>query len=57
MSIVTLQPGSTFDADNVDEMSLIIAIVVMGRSHEEWDMKSTGGERHGNINGIARWSN
>jgi DNA invertase Pin-like site-specific DNA recombinase len=44
VSIVTLQPEYTFDADNVDEMSLIIAIVVMGRSHEESDMKSYRGK-------------
>ena len=58
VSIVTLQPEYTFDADNVDEMSLIIAIVVMGRSHEESDMKSyRGREAWEHKRSQARWSN
>jgi len=44
ITIVTLQPEHIFENDTLDEMSLIIAIVVMGRANEESAMKSYRGK-------------
>jgi DNA invertase Pin-like site-specific DNA recombinase len=49
INIVTLSPLYVFQEDGLDEMQLIVAIVILGRAHDESDIKS--------YRGLESWDN